>query len=96
MVYLILTCLQIIGGNAHPFQGDLEPPPKCLLILLFRVVLVNRLRITESIFLCTGNILVLVFTSTIDQIGDVNILCPFPIVGIVQPFLTKYFTFPMN
>ena len=68
--------LSINLGNAHPIWGDFE-----LAIQAFvdDFILSGFSQwVTESTFLCSGNILDLVFTSAIDLIGDVNIYFPFP------------------
>ena len=66
-------------GNAYPFQGDFEPITQAFVDTFVSFGLSQR--VTKFMFLRSGNILYLVFTSAIDRIGNVNIHCPFPHCG---------------
>ena len=61
-------------GNAHRFQCDFEPTTQAFIDTFVSSGLSQG--VTEPMFNRSGNILNLVFTSTIDRNGDVNIHCP--------------------
>ena len=69
----------ITFDNAHPFQGEFEPTTQVFPDGFISSGLSQW--VSESTFYRSGNILDLVFTSAIDQIGDVNIDCPIPHCG---------------
>ena len=60
-------------GNVHPSQGDFESTTQAFVDTFVSL----GQWVNESPFLCSGNILDLVFTSTINRIGDVSIHCSF-------------------